>query len=85
MIINNQGLTKGVFTDGDLKRLMQNKDKISNSKIKIHMTKNPYCVEENTLASEVLSQMNKKKLPMFVFIIIKIKIKRLVYCTYMIY
>ena len=26
------------------------------------MTKNPYCVEENTLASEVLSQMNKKKI-----------------------
>ena len=62
VIVNNQGLTKGIFTDGDLKRLMQNKDKISNSKIKIHMTKNPYCVEENTLASEVLSQMNKKKI-----------------------
>ena len=44
---------------------MQNKDKISNSKIKIHMTKNPYSVEEDTLASEVLSQMNKK-LPTFV-------------------
>jgi len=62
VIINNQGLTKGIFTDGDLKRLMQNKDKISNSKIKIHMTKNPYSVEEDTLASEVLSQMNKKKI-----------------------
>ncbi len=62
VIINNQGLTKGIFTDGDLKRLMQNKDKISNSKIKIHMTKNPYSVEENTLASEVLFQMNRKKI-----------------------
>ena len=26
------------------------------------MTKNPYIVEENTLATEVLSQMNKKKI-----------------------
>ena len=26
------------------------------------MTKNPYVVEENTLASEVLSQMNKRKI-----------------------
>ena len=26
------------------------------------MTKNPYIVEENTLASDVLSQMNKKKI-----------------------
>ena len=62
VIINNQGLTRGVFTDGDLKRLMQKKIKIKNSKIKIYMTKNPYCVEENTLASEVLSQMNRKKI-----------------------
>ena len=26
------------------------------------MTKNPYIVEENTLATEVLSQMNRKKI-----------------------
>ena len=32
------------------------------------MTKNPYKVEENTLASEILSQMNKKRLLMCVFI-----------------
>ena len=30
------------------------------------MTKNPYVVEENTLASEILSQMNKKKLQTYV-------------------
>ena len=32
------------------------------------MTKNPFVIEENTLASDVLNQMNKKKLQMFVFI-----------------
>ena len=62
VVINNYGFTKGVFTDGDLKRLMQKKKKISNSKIKIFMSKNPFSVEESTLASEVLSQMNKKKI-----------------------
>ena len=43
------------------------------------MTKNPYVVEENTLASEVLSQMNKKKLLVYVFLIKQIKEKQLVF------
>ena len=44
VIINNQGLTSGIFTDGDLKRLLQKKNKIENFKIKSFMTKNPYIV-----------------------------------------
>ena len=59
--INNQGITTGVFTDGDLKRLIQKKRKIDNSKIKSFTTKNPFCVEENILATDVLKQMNKKQ------------------------
>ena len=62
VVVNNQGFTMGVFTDGDLKRLMQKKRKIENIKIKSFMTKNPFKVEENTLASDVLSLMNKKKI-----------------------
>ncbi|OUW63942.1 MAG: arabinose-5-phosphate isomerase [Pelagibacteraceae bacterium TMED201] len=62
VVINNQGLNAGVFTDGDLKRIMQKKRKIDNLKIKLFMTKKPYTVEENTLATEVLSLMNKKKI-----------------------
>ena len=62
VVINNQGLNTGVFTDGDLKRIMQKKRKIDNLKIKSLMTKKPYSVEENTLASDVLLLMNKKKI-----------------------
>ncbi len=62
VVINNQGLNVGIFTDGDLKRLMQKKQKIENLKIKSFMTKKPYTVEENTLATEILSQMNKRKI-----------------------
>tara|TARA_B100001057_G_scaffold322930_1_gene323179 strand:- start:8748 stop:9713 length:966 start_codon:yes stop_codon:yes gene_type:complete len=62
VITNNYGFTTGIFTDGDLKRLMQKKNKIDNMKIKSLMTKNPYSVDEDTLASEVLSQMNRKKI-----------------------
>ena len=62
VIVNNQGLNVGIFTDGDLKRLMQRKRKLDNYKIKSFMNKRPYIVEENTLASEVLAQMNKRKI-----------------------
>ncbi len=60
--VNNQGLTTGVFTDGDLKRLIQKKRKIDNLKIKFFITKNPFCVEENILATDVLKQMNKRQI-----------------------
>ena len=62
VVINNQGLTSGVFTDGDLKRKMQKKKKIENLKIKTLMSKKPFSVEKNTLVSEILYQMNKRKI-----------------------
>jgi len=63
VVINKQGLNTGVFTDGDLKRLMQRKKKIEkNNKIKFFMTKNPFSVEENMLAYEILAFMNKRKI-----------------------
>ena len=37
------------------------------------MTKNPFSVNENMMASEVLTLMNKKKLLIYVYTIIKIK------------
>jgi len=62
VVINSNGLNVGIFTDGDLKRIMQKKRRIEKVKIKKFMTKNPFIVEENMLASEILSQMNKKKI-----------------------
>ena len=61
-IINDNGLSSGIFTDGDLKRLLQKRKKIENLKIRSFMSKNPFSVEENTLASDILTQMNKKKI-----------------------
>jgi arabinose-5-phosphate isomerase len=62
VIIDRQNNTKGVFTDGDLKRLVRKKKKIYKLKIKTVMTKNLFSVEKNTLASDILMQMNKKKI-----------------------
>ena len=60
VLLNKMGYTSGVFTDGDLKRLLQKKKNIDNLKIKKFMSKKPFSVEENTLTSEVLALMKKK-------------------------
>ncbi len=60
--INSENLTTGIFTDGDLKRLMRKKQKIDNLKIINCMTKKPLAVDKNMLASDVLKLMNKKKI-----------------------
>ncbi len=62
VVTNKNGLTKGVFTDGDLKRLMRKRDVINNLKIKNFITKNPFVVKSNTLATDILAQMNKRKI-----------------------
>lgn len=60
--VNDKGLTCGIFTDGDLKRLLQKKRNIESFKIGSLITKNPFFVEENMLVSEILIQMNRKKI-----------------------
>ncbi len=62
VITNNQGLIIGIFTDGDLKRLLQKKRKINNYKIKNFIIRRPYIVEENMLATDILFEMNRKKI-----------------------
>ena len=62
VLINDEGLNAGVFTDGDLKRLMQSKKFIDNLKIRKFMTKRPYIVEKNMLATDILYLMNTKKI-----------------------
>ncbi len=62
VIINNHGLNTGIYTDGDLKRSLQKNKSIEKIKIKSLMTKKPYSVDENTLISDIISKMNKKKI-----------------------
>ena len=62
VLIDNTKKITGIFTDGDLKRLMQKKKIIDNLKIKYFASKKPVLVEKDELASDVLSKMNKKKI-----------------------
>ncbi len=62
IIRNNKNLTKGILTDGDLKRLNQKFDNFQNLKVKFLMKKKPISVDKNILASESLFIMNKNKI-----------------------
>ena len=62
IVKNNNGYTKGIFTDGDIKRLVKKNQNFYNLKVKEIMNKNPISVEKNTLAAKALSIMNEKKI-----------------------
>ncbi len=59
---NNKLETTGIFTDGDIKRVMQKDNNILKKKIKSFMTTKPISIEKDTLAVKALSIMNEKKI-----------------------
>ena len=59
---NTKGITTGIITDGDLKRIAQKFKKFDNLNLKKIMTKNPISVDIDTLAATALSIMNTKKI-----------------------
>jgi arabinose-5-phosphate isomerase len=62
VLIDKTKRVTGIFTDGDLKRLMQKKRVIGNLIIKKFASKKPFFVEKDKLASEVLIEMNNKRI-----------------------
>lgn len=63
LIIRNKNLkTKGIFTDGDMKRALQKNSNLKDIKIKQLMTKNPISIEKDALAVKALAIMNEKKI-----------------------
>ena len=59
---NKKGITTGIISDGDFKRISRKNENIKNLIIKKVMKKNPVTVNENMLAAEALSLMNSKKI-----------------------
>jgi arabinose-5-phosphate isomerase len=62
VVINKDKELKGVFTDGDLKRLLNKRQVFKNSIIKKYITKNPYTVNQDYLVTNILKQMNRRKI-----------------------
>jgi|TARA_B100000795_G_scaffold123761_1_gene92244 arabinose-5-phosphate isomerase len=60
--INKVGKTTGIFTDGDMKRVIKKNKIFYNLKISQIMNKNPISVEKDMLAAKALSIMSEKKI-----------------------
>jgi len=62
ILIKKNKITKGILTDGDLKRLNRKFEDFQKLKIKKVMKKNPISVDKDTLAARALLIMNEKKI-----------------------
>ena len=62
LVRDKKKLTKGIITDGELRRISQKKHDLYNFSAKQIMTKNPIGIDKNELAAKALSLMNNKKI-----------------------
>lgn len=61
-VIDEQGILKGIITDGDLRRLLERTLEIKNLKASDILTKNPKVMRQEYLASFALQQMENYKI-----------------------
>ena len=62
IVQNNKKQTKGIITDGQIRRFNQKNLSIHKVNVKDIMTTNPVSIEKNALAAKALSLMNNKKI-----------------------
>ena len=62
LVRDKKKITKGIITDGELRRFNQKKQNLHNLLAHQIMTKNPIGIDKNELAAKALSLMNNKKI-----------------------
>ncbi len=62
IIRNKKKITKGIITDGQIRRYNEKNSNLHSMKVSSIMTKNPISIEKNALAVKALSIMNAKKI-----------------------
>ena len=62
LVRDKKKLTRGIITDGELRRFSQKKPNLHKILVKEIMTKNPIGIDKNELAAKALSLMNIKKI-----------------------
>ena len=62
IVVDKNKYTKGIITDGQVRRSTQKNKNLEDEIVKNIMTKNPISIEKNTLAVKALSIMNEKKI-----------------------
>jgi len=61
-VVDKKGKLLGIFTDGDLRRHLEEDDRLVLKKIKDVMTKNPTTISKDCLASEALRILKEKRI-----------------------
>lgn len=59
-VVNSRGKLTGIFTDGDLRRYIRNKENILDKEVNAVMTKNPMTIDEEQLAADALPKLKDK-------------------------
>ena len=62
IVTNKKGITKGIITDGQIRRMSQKNENLHKLKVKEIMTRNPLKVDKETLGVKALSIMNENKI-----------------------
>ena len=62
LVRDKKKLTRGLISDGDLRRFSQKNQSLHNVSVKEIMTRNPIGIDKNELAAKGLSIMNDKKI-----------------------
>ena len=62
LVRDQKNNTKGIITDGELRRFSQKNQNFHNISVKEIMTKNPIGIDKNELAAKALSIMNNKRI-----------------------
>ena len=62
LVRDKKNNTKGIISDGELRRFNQKNQNLHNVFVKEIMTKNPIGIDKNALAAKALSLMNSKKI-----------------------
>jgi arabinose-5-phosphate isomerase len=61
-VVNGRGKLVGVFTDGDLRRHMAADDHVLAKPLAMVMTRNPICIQDESLAVEALKIFNERNI-----------------------
>ncbi len=61
-VVDNKGKLSGIFTDGDLRRHLENNPNLALKKVKDVMTKGPVAILKDGLASEALRILKDKRI-----------------------
>ena len=62
VVKNKKGITKGIITDGQIRRVSEKNKDLQNLVVKKVMTRNPISVNQSTLAAKALGIMNSNKI-----------------------